>query len=168
MLFNGVFLQPRAVGDSRNSRSMENLSGEDRSLAAVTAAAAAKSRVQDAELAEQRRRKAENRRSTPVEVGQGSRYQRGVANNAAEGVPSDQRRMSGQLLQHAINPLLRDLYRRHGDAAAFEELKAAFDFAERSSPGMTEAFTRELLKRLRPQMASDSQQMRQTLERLRK
>ncbi|CAG0894386.1 unnamed protein product [Darwinula stevensoni] len=63
------------------------------------------------------------------------------------------------VLTSAIFPLISELQRRHKGSVrgeggsrtdAIEELKAAFELAERSSPGLSEAFLSELFTRLLP------------------
>merc|ERR1712112_496208 len=54
-----------------------------------------------------------------------------------------------------INPLLSELARKHGAGGgrhtdAVEELKNAFELAERSSPGITNRLVEQVLSRLQP------------------
>merc|ERR1712241_257464 len=65
----------------------------------------------------------------------------------------DQRRPS--VHTSTINPLLSELARKHGAGGgrhtdAVEELKNAFELAERSSPGITNRLVEQVLSRLQP------------------
>ncbi|KAK4310610.1 hypothetical protein Pmani_017838 [Petrolisthes manimaculis] len=58
-------------------------------------------------------------------------------------------------LSGVVLPLISELQRRHRQAGrgdAIEELKSAFESAERSSPGVTDAFIRDLFTKLLPNM----------------
>merc|ERR1712147_597395 len=70
----------------------------------------------------------------------------------------DQRRPS--VHTSTINPLLSELARKHGAGGgrhtdAVEELKNAFELAERSSPGITNRLVEQVLSKLQPGL-SDS------------
>ncbi|CAH0726457.1 unnamed protein product, partial [Brenthis ino] len=56
-------------------------------------------------------------------------------------------------LQQLIYPLLNELSRKHGagSAAAIEELRRAFDAAERSAPHLTRAFVQQVVQRVATQ-----------------
>merc|ERR1711936_814848 len=65
----------------------------------------------------------------------------------------DQRRPS--VHTSTINPLLSELARKHGAGGgrhtdAVEELKNAFELAERSSPGITNRLVEQVLSKLQP------------------
>ncbi|XP_023328567.1 germinal center kinase 1 [Eurytemora carolleeae] len=73
----------------------------------------------------------------------------------------DDRRTSLSILHNTVNPLLSELQRRHGlgresrHSDAVDELKNAFEIAERSSPGITNRFVEDILRKLQPSL-SDS------------
>ncbi|CAH2233544.1 jg13178 [Pararge aegeria aegeria] len=56
-------------------------------------------------------------------------------------------------LQQLIYPLLNELSRKHGagSASAIEELRRAFDAAERSAPHLTRAFVQQVVQRVATQ-----------------
>lgn len=61
----------------------------------------------------------------------------------------------GQPVHFYLNIYLYQLQRRHRQAGrgdAIEELKSAFESAEKSSPGVTDAFIRDLFTKLLPNM----------------
>lgn len=64
--------------------------------------------------------------------------------------------ISQELFVHAyLNIFPYQLQRRHRQAGrgdAIEELKSAFESAEKSSPGVTDAFIRDLFTKLLPNM----------------
>jgi len=74
---------------------------------------------------------------------------------------SEDRRTSTSILHNTVNPTLSELQRRHGlgrerrHSDAVEELKNAFEIAERSSPGITNRLVEEVLRKLQPNL-SDS------------
>jgi len=63
------------------------------------------------------------------------------------------------ILQNTVNPLLSELQRRHGlgrdsrHTDAVEELKNAFEIAERSSPGITNRLVEDILRKLQPNLS---------------
>merc|ERR1719178_94564 len=92
--------------------------------------------------------KEEKRRDSRGEAG-GRGESRGERKRGAE----DQRRPS--VHTSTINPLLSELARKHGAGGgrhtdAVEELKNAFELAERSSPGITNRLVEQVLSRLQP------------------
>ena len=58
------------------------------------------------------------------------------------------------------------LHRRHssGRSNSIEELRNAFELAERSSPGITDSFVSEIIQRLQPSMPDS--RVRATVDRL--
>merc|ERR1712060_402113 len=87
--------------------------------------------------------KEEKRRDSRGDPGRGER-KRGA---------EEQRRPS--VHTSTINPLLSELARKHGAGGgrhtdAVEELKNAFELAERSSPGITNRLVERVLSRLQP------------------
>jgi hypothetical protein len=59
------------------------------------------------------------------------------------------------------------LHRRHshgGRSNSIEELRNAFEYAERSSPGITDAFVSEIFQRLQPALSDG--RVRQTVDRM--
>jgi len=91
--------------------------------------------------------KEEKRRDSRGDPGRGE--SRGERKRGAE----EQRRPS--VHTSTINPLLSELARKHGAGGgrhtdAVEELKNAFELAERSSPGITNRLVEQVLSRLQP------------------
>jgi len=72
---------------------------------------------------------------------------------------SDDRRTSTSILHNTVNPTLSELQRRYGlgrerrHSDAVEELKNAFEIAERSSPGITNRLAEEVLRKLQPNLS---------------
>ena len=52
-----------------------------------------------------------------------------------------------------------------GSSSSIEELRNAFELAERSSPGITDVFVTEVVQRLQPNLSEN--RIRQAVERLR-
>jgi len=104
---------------------------------------------------EKRREKGE--RSRRSEEGERRRSDEGERGRRSEG--REERRNS--VLSNTVNPLLSELQRRHGlgrdsrHGDAVEELKNAFEIAERSSPGITNRLVEDILRKLQPNL-SDS------------
>jgi len=104
---------------------------------------------------EKRREKGE--RSRRSEEGDRRRSDEGERGRRSEG--REERRNS--VLSNTVNPLLSELQRRHGlgrdsrHGDAVEELKNAFEIAERSSPGITNRLVEDILRKLQPNL-SDS------------
>eukprot|EP00095_Tigriopus_kingsejongensis_P004122 maker-scaffold122_size333723-snap-gene-2.29 protein:Tk04122 transcript:maker-scaffold122_size333723-snap-gene-2.29-mRNA-1 annotation:"serine threonine-protein kinase 3-like" len=88
---------------------------------------------------------------------------------------------SSSALQNTVNPLLSELNRRYSGLVSstglspshrhsgssgdpIEELKAAFELAERSSPGITDKFLSEIFQQLQPGLSHG--QMKLSMERL--
>jgi len=65
-------------------------------------------------------------------------------------------RRHSNVLTATVNPLLAELQRRHGvgrgerGGDAIEELKNAFELAERSSPGITGRLLEQIIVKLQP------------------
>merc|ERR1712080_39302 len=81
------------------------------------------------------------------------RDSRGESRGERKRGAEDQRRPS--VHTSTINPLLSELARKHGAGGgrhtdAVEELKNAFELAERSSPGITNRLVEQVLSRLQP------------------
>jgi len=63
------------------------------------------------------------------------------------------------ILHNTVNPLLSELQRRHGlgrdgrHTDAVEELKNAFDIAERGAPGITNRLVEDILRKLQPNLS---------------
>ncbi|XP_073941427.1 germinal centre kinase III isoform X3 [Choristoneura fumiferana] len=69
------------------------------------------------------------------------------------GANSEEKVKKHPYLQQLIYPLLNDLTRKHGagSAAAIEELRRAFEQAERSAPHLTRAFVQQVVQRVATQ-----------------
>merc|ERR1712112_70502 len=67
-----------------------------------------------------------------------------------------ERQRNNSIHQATINPLLSELARKHGAGLesrhtdAVEEIKNAFELAERSSPGITSRLVEQVLSKLQP------------------
>ncbi|XP_013180985.1 PREDICTED: serine/threonine-protein kinase 26 [Papilio xuthus] len=84
----------------------------------------------------------------------------GIVNNKAaspldhRGVNSEENKVRRHAyLQQLIYPLLNELSRKHGpsSAAAVEEVRRAFELAERSAPHLTRAFVQQVVQRVATQ-----------------
>lgn len=116
---------------------------------------------------EERRRKEEKRRSafrdkSPTKEGKSKdRKEKSGRSGKGEEVSRRGEERRPSILNTTVNPLLSELQRRHNSSRegrhsdAVEELKNAFDAAERSSPGITNRLVEEILRKLAPNL-SDS------------
>jgi len=122
---------------------------------------------------EERRRKEERRKSGGYRDKSPSKQSKPAPAEPAKEVTSKQppkertpaRRSTedvrkANVLNATVNPLLAELQRRHGvgrgnsrHADAIEELKNAFDLAERSSPGITGRLLEQIIVKLQPGMS---------------
>jgi len=168
---------PRSVEHSRHSsRSMENLdqpvtsgsshhssspSHHSSSKKPSTLSSEERHQRGGSRKEEERSRKKENRKSAPVS----SRDQHHESSAKSRSSKSTSA-TSAALLSQTINPILAELHRRHssGRSNSIEELRNAFELAERSSPGITDSFVSEIIQRLQPSMPDS--RVRATVDRL--
>merc|ERR1712227_1067079 len=108
-----------------------------------------------------RRRKEEERRKLEERKQKEERRKSGVRDSREKSPDEGQSRRSGAQ-QATINPLLSELARKHGAGGrdsrhtdVVEELKNAFELAERSSPGITNRLIEQILIKFQPGL-SDS------------
>jgi len=112
---------------------------------------------------EERKRKEEKRRSafrdkSPTKEAKGKERKEKSSRKGEEVTRRGEERRPS-ILNTTVNPLLSELQRRHNSyregrhSDAVEELKNAFDAAERSSPGITNRLVEEILRKLQPNLS---------------
>ncbi|XP_059082344.1 serine/threonine-protein kinase 26-like isoform X3 [Tigriopus californicus] len=165
----------QSVEQSRNSsRSMENL---DHSIVKGSAPVEIGSRVSDSRKSEDNKR---NKKSSDEKKKENRKSGQGLAS------PSRSAGGKSAALQSSVIPLLSELNRRyagmdsnissssasspshrhhpHSGPDPIDELKAAFEMAERTSPGITDTFLAEILQNIQPKLGDT--RLRQSMERL--
>jgi len=122
-------------------------------------------RKRAAAVEEERKRKEERRKSSNYRDKSPNKHTKEKENKEEKrkgGRRSEEGRREEKrtsILQNTVNPLLSELQRRHGlgrdsrHTDAVEELKNAFEIAERSSPGITNRLVEDILRKLQPNLS---------------
>jgi len=133
---------------------------ESRSLEQLNATVEARAREEEARINKEneRRRDLEDRRRAEDDRKRKEERRKSYARDKEDKHAKERR---NSVLSNTVNPLLSELQRRHGlgrdsrHGDAVEELKNAFEIAERSSPGITNRLVEDILRKLQPNL-SDS------------
>merc|ERR1719234_1310308 len=139
-------LEERKVKEERKSGSRQQEGRDSREKSPSK-------QVKSNDTKEEKRRDSRGDPGGRGDPGRGDPGGRGEARGERKRGAEDQRRPS--VHTSTINPLLSELARKHGAGGgrhtdAVEELKNAFELAERSSPGITNRLVEQVLSRLQP------------------